>query len=449
MVPSRWHVLDDLPRTANGKVDRRALTSLADRRPEEARDAGEAPMDAVEQQIAAIWGELLDVTGIGRDDDFFALGGDSLLVARFVGLLRERVPDVIALQWEVVLRHMLRRPTVAHLASYLREVSRSGPREDDLPTVVRSSPFVALHGPGDDPMTVLVHAGTGTAMPYRALVTEIRRRSAGSASLAALEVPDLQGFWNALPEGLIERMAADYARDMVERGIGRINLVGYCLGGLIATEVARDLTDMGAEVESLTLVSSHSPRFRLDDDILAEYSFSVMMGIPPESLGFPAEQTRVASATDRVLAASPGVIPQGGLAALDRDFADVGAQFGALAETAPERRIEAMCRNVPASAGMYDPEHMNRLLQTFRQSVFAISRYQPEPYLGDVTFLRHSGAYPFPGSKDAVTSQWEEVVLGDLDIIDVAGDHFTCLSRENVPEVVSILERVTGGAVVR
>jgi pyochelin synthetase len=98
---------------------------------------------------------------------------------------------------------------------------------------------------------------------------------------------------------------------------------------------------------------------------------------------------------------------------------------------------------------MYDPEHMNRLLQTFRQSVFAISRYQPEPYLGDVTFLRHSGAYPFPGSKDAVTSQWEEVVLGDLDIIDVAGDHFTCLSRENVPEVVSILERVTGGAVVR
>lgn len=449
MIPSQWHVLDDLPRTVNGKIDRRALTALTDRRPGETSDVDDEPMNAMEQQIAEIWGELLDVTGIGRDDDFFALGGDSLLVARFVGLLRERIPDVIALQWETVLRHMLRRPTVAHLASYLREVSRSGPREDELPTVVRSSPLVALHGPGDDPVTVLVHAGTGTAMPYRALVTEIRRRSAGSSSLAALEVPDLHGFWDAAPEGLIEQMAADYARDLVGRGIGRVHLVGYCLGGLVATEVARDLTDMGADVDSLTLISSHSPRFRLDDDILAEYSFSVMMGIPPEALGFPAEQLRVAAATDRVLAESPGVIPRGGLGALDGDFADVGAQFRALAETSPERRIEAMCRHVPASAGMYDPEHMERLLQTFRQSVFAISRYQPEPYLGDATFLRHSGAYPFPGSKDAVTSQWEDVVLGDLDIVDVAGDHFTCLSRENSPGVVSILERVTGGGVVR
>ena len=449
MVPTRWHVLDALPRTANGKIDRRALTSAAGRRTEEERDAAAEPTDAMERQIAAIWGELLDVTGVGRDDDFFALGGDSLLVARFVGLLRERVPDVIALQWEAVLRHMLRRPTVAHLAGYLREVSRSGPRHEDLPTAVRSSPFVALHGPGDDPVTVLVHAGTGTAMPYRALVTDIRRRSAGSATLAALEVPDLQSFLDAPPEGLIERMAADYARDMIERGIGRVHLVGYCLGGLVATEVARNLSDLGAEVESLTLVSSHSPRFRLDDEILAEYSFSVMMGIPPESLGFPAEQQRVAAATERVLAASPGVIPRGGLAALDGDFADVGERFRALADVAPERRVEAMCRNVPASAGMYDPEHMSRLLATFRQSVFAISRYRPEPYLGDVTFLRHSGAYPFPGSKDAVTRQWEEVVLGDLAIVDVAGDHFTCLSRDNAPGIVSLLEGLTDGAVVR
>lgn len=449
MIPGQWHVLDQLPRTGNGKIDRNLLLELTRRRTGAPVALDEQPMSAMEQQVAALWSELLDVPRVGRDDDFFALGGDSLLVARFVGMLRECVPDVIALQWEVVLRHMLRRPTVAHLAEYLKEVSRASDAPAEAPTAVRSSPFVALHGPGDDPTTVLVHAGTGTAMPYRALVTEIRRRSAGSASLAALEIPDLQGFWDADPQGLIERMAAQYAQALVARGIREVHLVGYCLGGLIATEVSRNLTDLGAEVESMTVISSHSPRFRLDDEILSEYSFSVMMGIPVEALGFPGDQQRVALATDEVLRRTPGVIADGGLAALDGDFSDVGEKFSRLAEKSRAERIEAMCQHVPATAGMYDAEHMNRLFQTFRQSVFAISRYQPEPYAGDVTFLRHSGEYPFPGSKEAVTKQWEEVVLGDLDILDVAGDHYTCLSAENVADVVSILTRTTAGAVLR
>nr|WP_216645853.1 non-ribosomal peptide synthetase [Isoptericola halotolerans] len=449
MVPSRWRVLDRLPTTANRKVDRAALLALAGPRATEAAAGADEPMSVMERQIAGLWAELLGLDHVGRDDDFFALGGDSLLVARFVGLLRERVPDVIAVQWEVVLRHMLRQPTVAHLARYLTEVSRAQDPAAAAPTAVRTSPLVPLHGSGDGPTTVLVHAGTGTAMPYRALVTDIRRRSAGTSSIAALEICDLAAFQDDDPDGLIERIAADYAEALVSSDPGEIHLVGYCLGGLIATEVARHLADRGHDVRSLTVVSSHSPAFRLDDEVLAEYSFSVMMGIDPADLGYPGDELRVAQATDEVLRRSPGVIPDGGLAALDGDFADVGAAFGALAELTVEQRVERMCEAVPADAGMYSPEHMMRLLRTFRQSVFAISRYRPDPYLGDVTFCRHSGTYPFPGSKEAVTAQWEQVVLGDLDILDVAGDHFTCLTSENSAGIVEILQRTTDGAVLR
>ncbi len=448
MVPTRWRVLDRLPTTSNGKVDRNALLALASPRPETVAGADE-PMSVMERQIAGLWGELLGLDRVGRDDDFFALGGDSLLVARFVGMLRERVPDVIAVQWEVVLRHMLRQPTVAHLARYLAEVSRAQDPDVASPTAVRTSPLVPLHGSGDGPTTVLVHAGTGTAMPYRALVTDIRRRSAGAASVAALEICDLAAFQDDDPDGLIERIAAEYADALLASEPGEIHLVGYCLGGLIATEVARHLADRGHDVLSLTVVSSHSPAFRLDDEVLAEYSFSVMMGIDPADLGYPGDELRVAQATDEVLRRSPGVIPDGGLAALDGDFADVGAAFSALAELTAEQRVERMCESVPADAGMYSPEHMMRLLRTFRQSVFAISRYRPDPYLGDVTFCRHSGTYPFPGSKEAVTAQWEQVVLGDLDILDVAGDHFTCLTSENSAGIVDILQRTTDGAVLR
>ncbi|MFK4803712.1 amino acid adenylation domain-containing protein [Streptomyces sp. MPA0124] len=447
MLPSVWQVVDTLPRTANGKTDRARLRTWLPRESAPAVVA-ETPKDDLENALADLWSELLSVERVTRNDDFFDLGGDSLLVARMVGRLRERVPRAADLEWEVVLRHMLRRPTVAGLAAFLR--GQAGP-EDAPATSVRTDPVVPLHGArsDDEPTTVLVHAGTATIMPYRALITEIRRRSPGLAEVVGLEVPDLDGFLTAPPQGLIEQMAADYARALTADGRSRFHVVGYCLGGLIATEVARNLAESGAEVESLTVISSHSPRFRLDDELLAEYSFAVMMGIDPADLGFPDDQYRVAAAADAVLAASPGVLRDGGLAALPEEFADVAGRFRELAKTPRAARIARMCEAVPASAGTYTPDHMTRLFLAFRQSVFAITRYDAEPYAGDITFLRHDGAYPFPGSKDAVTAYWEELTLGDLDIVDIGGDHYSCLSVEHAPGILKTLGELTQGAITR
>ncbi|MFJ8790600.1 amino acid adenylation domain-containing protein [Streptomyces sp. NPDC102462] len=448
MLPSVWQVVDTLSRTPNGKTDRARLRSWL---PRESTPVvvDERPRDELENSLADLWTELLAVERVSRDDDFFDLGGDSLLVARMVGRLRERVPQAADLEWEVVLRHMLRRPTVAGLAGFLRGLAVT----EDAPVsgAVRTDPVIHLHGArsADEPTTVLVHAGTATIMPYRALITEIRRRSPGLAEVVGVEVPDLNGFLAAPPEGLIEQVAADYARALTANGQSRFHVVGYCLGGLIATEVARNLAESGAEVKSLTVISSHSPRFRLDDELLAEYSFAVMMGIDPAELGFPDDQYRVAAAADAVLAASPGVLPDGGLAALPEEFEDVASRFRRLAGIPRATRIARMCEAVPASAGTYEPDHMTRLFLAFRQSVFAITRYDAEPYAGDITFLRHDGAYPFPGSKDAVTAYWEELTLGDLDLVDIGGDHYSCLSVEHAPGILKTLAELTQGAITR
>ncbi|MFJ2020682.1 non-ribosomal peptide synthetase [Streptomyces nodosus] len=448
MLPSVWQVVDTLPRTANGKTDRARLRTWL---PRESAPVvvDERPKDDLESGLADLWSELLAVERVTRNDDFFDLGGDSLLVARMVGRLRERVPQAADLEWEVVLRHMLRRPTVAGLAGFLRGLA--GPQDAETSGAVRTDPVIHLHGArsDDEPTTVLVHAGTATIMPYRALITEIRRRSPGLAEVVGVEVPDLDGFLAAPPEGLIEQLAADYARALTADGRSRFHVVGYCLGGLIATEVARNLAESGAEVESLTVISSHSPRFRLDDELLAEYSFAVMMGIDPAELGFPDDQYRVAAAADAVLAGSPGVLPDGGLAALPEEFEDVASCFRRLTDVPRATRIARMCEAVPASAGTYEPDHMTRLFLAFRQSVFAITRYDAEPYAGDITFLRHDGAYPFPGSKDAVTAYWEELTLGDLDIVDIGGDHYSCLSVEHAPGILKTLGELTEGAITR
>ncbi|GGJ75019.1 non-ribosomal peptide synthetase [Pilimelia anulata] len=86
--PDRIAAVDALPLTGNGKVDRPALAALlaADAAP---APAGEPPRGPVEERVAAAWRDVLDLPAVGRDDDFFRLGGDSLLATRLVARLRD------------------------------------------------------------------------------------------------------------------------------------------------------------------------------------------------------------------------------------------------------------------------------------------------------------------------------------------------------------------------
>lgn len=110
MVPARITVLDELPLTGTGKVDRRALADL----PAREESAGDPPEDSAltptEQQLAPIWQELLGVDAVRREDDFFDLGGDSMLVLQVFARLGE-------------VREPLPRPTVIYEHRTLAELA--------------------------------------------------------------------------------------------------------------------------------------------------------------------------------------------------------------------------------------------------------------------------------------------------------------------------------------
>ncbi len=124
MIPSSWMVLPELPLTPNGKVDRKVL-------PRAERSAGvrrEAPQSAIERTIAQIWRELLNIEEIGVHDNFFDLGGHSLLMPRMQGLLRER------LDREVGLVELFGLSTIRVLADHL---ARGEDEEAALPGMER------------------------------------------------------------------------------------------------------------------------------------------------------------------------------------------------------------------------------------------------------------------------------------------------------------------------
>jgi len=453
MVPSRLHLVDYFPHTANAKLDRAALTALVPggsaRSDGIGPHTGEAPEDELEQRIAALWGELLGREFIGRDEDFYALGGDSLLISRLVGKLREREPTAAGLEWEVILRQMLRAPTVAGLAAYLRSVDRNRPGRDGDSDEVRSeSALVPLHGTELDPVQVLVHAGTGTLLPYQSLLTEMRRRCS-TGSIVGLEVPERSKYLDLAPEALVKRLGGDYAKLLLERGHRRFHVVGYCLGGLIATEVAQALKEAGGSILSLTIISSLRPPFRVDDELMVEYMFALSMGADPVGLGFPDDQVAFGRAIRTILAQTPDRMADGCFAALSGEHSAIGDRFRTLAQRTQAERLAAFHEALPSTQQLkgrgiaaydggasYTLEQIVRLFAVFRQSVFAVSRFQPEPYAGDITLMRHSGSYNLmPGMRADIASYWRRVCLGELRVVDISGDHFSCLGSPHAVQV--------------
>jgi len=112
MVPAVFTVLERLPVSASGKLDRAALPAPEAGRLE-SEESSRAPQTATERALAEIWGELLGRDSIGVDDDFFALGGHSLLAAQVVSRVRERFSR------ELPLRSIFESPSIADLARAL------------------------------------------------------------------------------------------------------------------------------------------------------------------------------------------------------------------------------------------------------------------------------------------------------------------------------------------
>jgi acyl carrier protein len=123
MVPALYVALEKMPLTPNGKVDRKALPA-----PQGSRVKGEgefvAPTGNVEQQVAAIWKDILHVEQIGADDNFFDFGGHSLQVVQVQNRLRETIGV------DVPVLKLFQFPTIRALAKFIGEQAGAGGKDD-------------------------------------------------------------------------------------------------------------------------------------------------------------------------------------------------------------------------------------------------------------------------------------------------------------------------------
>ncbi|MEM7288660.1 MAG: MupA/Atu3671 family FMN-dependent luciferase-like monooxygenase, partial [Actinomycetota bacterium] len=140
MVPSRVVALDEFPQTPNKKVDRKALPAPGDD-PQDAGDALESPTGVIEETIASLWSDVLGIATLGRHDDFFELGGDSLSLVHVTA----RISDVF--EQKVSIGAFVTAPTIAAVASLIDgpaadQASGAAPAADvDAPGVTTTRPM--------------------------------------------------------------------------------------------------------------------------------------------------------------------------------------------------------------------------------------------------------------------------------------------------------------------
>ncbi|WP_435105103.1 amino acid adenylation domain-containing protein [Arhodomonas sp. AD133] len=435
MLPTHIHCVDALPLNGNGKIDRTTLTQWLSTGEARRGGRGTAPGTETERRLHAVWTQVLEIDDLGVDDDFFECGGDSLLVAQLVGRLREELGDC-APEWDRMLRKVLEQPTITALATWLDQ------EEMPEPDTSRESPgtLVQLKSADRGRPTVLVHEGSGTLLPYQPLMEVYE-----GGALYGLAPADKETYLAVPPQRLIETLASRYVDDLVGSGVDEPpRLVGYCMGGLIVLEMARQLAERGHAAAGVTVISSYKIPYLVEDELLAEYAFLRVLGLDPGVAGFPEDDAAIGQALQRVLAATPGRLPNGAFADLDRHVGleEVAASFASLAEEPPAHRLERYRAMAAASsAGEGGQRSFEHFFRVFRHSLQAVTLYEPGLYTGEVEFLRQQGGtYFLPGLREDMTAFWQEVSLGGLRVVDIPGDHFGCMRSPHVQRIASVLQ---------
>jgi amino acid adenylation domain-containing protein/FkbH-like protein len=240
MVPAVFMRIDKLPLTANGKVDRRSLPEPDRANPTLERKYA-SPRDAVELELTRIWQNVLGVDRVGIEDNFFELGGHSLLAVRIASEVEK------AFGRKIRLAAIFAAPTVERLAVVVRAELRQG-------SVAAGTSLVELQPRGDRAPLFLVHgAGGGMFWGY----VNLAKRLGSDQPVYGFNSRGLDG---QTEHGTIEEMAAQYVRDLrVVQPRGPYCLGGYCFGGNVAYEMARQLETVGEKVALLALLNCAPP----------------------------------------------------------------------------------------------------------------------------------------------------------------------------------------------
>jgi len=258
MLPSAFVFLERLPITPNGKIDRRALSTL-DITNLQSETNFVAPTNSMEEVLTKIWAEVLGVERVGIHDNFFELGGHSLLSVRLVFEMEK------ALKYHFPLKSLFQIGTIAEIAKFIKEQDSEESLIEDVPAGLSIDDYRAL---------LSLRAGmTGSRMGKRGLIVNISpeieltsqpfvwigevktgKRLKLKQPLYVMPGASLSSSMNS-SKNYISAIANLLVDELLSAKPSNFySLGGWCYNGLVAMEMAQQLKKLGKQVDILTFV---------------------------------------------------------------------------------------------------------------------------------------------------------------------------------------------------
>ena len=370
MVPSEFHFLDSMPLTPNGKVDRLALTHpSASTRGPRSENSYVPPRNPTEQTIAQVAEELLGQPRVGIHDDFFALGGHSLLGVRLLVEIEKRY------KVNLPLPTLFATPTIAGLAEALERGAAQ--------PAFRS--MMAVRADGDRPPFFCVQGDPSSLAPH------LHPQQPYYWLHHALNAP-------VVPYATVPEIAASHVTELrTVQPRGPYYLGGFSFGGVVAYEMAQQLRATGEEVGLLALFDATPPQ--------------QTRSTRAQKVGRHADILATLGAGER-LSYLARVVQQAAMARLKFLQRWLKGFRNQLLLQYYRRSGE------PLPASML----VNHRLRLFLK---AARRYRFEPYGGDVTLFIPGGGKSREERLQATRARWRDLIRGraEIHIIDSAYRH--------------------------
>jgi amino acid adenylation domain-containing protein len=240
MVPTLWMELNELPLTSNNKIDRKSLPDFDAE--EQIKDSFVAPRNETEKVVAEIWQGVLKLQRVGVEDNFFDIGGHSLLAVQIMTRIEKKLGK------KMPIAVLFEFPTVAKLSAHISEEEAGNIKWKSvvpIKTTGNKTPLYIVHGAGLNVLTF----------------NDLAYLLDADQPVYGLQGLGLDGEPVALDS--IHDIARHYLEELVKHNPkGPYQLGGYSIGGFIAVEMARQLEAMGKEVKMLAIFDTDADNCR-------------------------------------------------------------------------------------------------------------------------------------------------------------------------------------------
>ncbi len=378
MVPSFFVPLNHMPMTPNGKIDRRMLPELGP--PSRSTSARSIPANKAERELQRIWSALLPHADAGPADNFFHLGGNSLLAARMLQEVEHSFGRSLP------LTTLLQMQTIEELAAFLQREGAANWRS-----------LMPIRPGGSRPPLYLIHGVGGTLLFYKDLIGHLPE----DQPIYGLQAAGLEA--NQPVHDRVERMAAHYIREIQEiQPNGPYHLAGASFGGEIAYEMACQLTEQGQTIGTLALLDT--------------YQKSSVAALP-RRVRWRTVLLRIRYNASILLRGAP-----------------LSSYVAAKSRTLRRRFRSRVYRQLPAHVRDSVPIHFQKVMESNR---VASQFYRPRKYSGVIHLFRcRDRAIDYGLAEDYGWREWAHRVV----VCETPGDHVTFLTEPHAKSLANKLD---------